>query len=175
MWAIGSAPLIVAVDVANMTKGQAETLLNPEVTAMHQDPLASVGKRVATDPSCVQHIPPEKPAPGATNPVGIYPPCQIWAKALSPATAATGSTGAAAASAPVRAVALYNSDDTEHTIHLDLWGVFGAEAAHLSESTKVRLRDLWARQDLGMTGISELHNVTVPASGVVLLRVAVAA
>ena len=64
MWAIGSAPLIVAVDVANMTKAQAETLLNPEVTAMHQDPLAAVGKRVGIDPSCVQHSPAEKPAPG---------------------------------------------------------------------------------------------------------------
>ena len=70
MWALGAAPLIIAVDVANMTtvrvmvlsrcsahsslanpwramhQTQRETLLNPEVTAMHQDPLGDPGKRV---------------------------------------------------------------------------------------------------------------------------------
>jgi len=70
MWAIGFEPSIVVVEVANMTKVLAETLLNL-VTAMHQRPLASIGKRVATDPSCVHHSPPEKPTPGTTNPVDI--------------------------------------------------------------------------------------------------------
>ena len=190
----------MAVDVANMTTGQAATLLNSEVTKMHQDPLGAVGKRVEIDQSCVQHSPIQKPAPGATNPVGVYPPCQIWAKTLSPVS-----------DGPARAIALYNSDDAEHVIHLDLWTVFGDDAPRLGESTKVHLRDLWAKTDLGAgkvslfltrfqsenrsfpktgsgqtqgnrtqrgvfageIGISTQHNATVPASGVVLLRATV--
>ena len=98
MWALGAAPLIIAVDVANMTtvrvmvlsrcsahsslanpsramhQTQRETLLNPEVAAMHQDPLGDPGKRVAEDHSCVQHSPPPKKAASASNPPGIYPP-----------------------------------------------------------------------------------------------------
>jgi diketogulonate reductase-like aldo/keto reductase len=169
MWAIGAAPLIIAVDVANMTAAQAETLLNPEIPAMHQDRRGSVGKRVLVDRSCVQHSPTPQPATGAKNPVGIFPPCQVWSKTLS------SPMGAAAQQQPSRAVALYNSDDVAHVIHCDLWAVFGADAPTLGPSSRVALRDLWARRDLGTIPLSApWYNATVPASGVVLLKAVVA-
>jgi alpha-galactosidase len=43
MWAIGSAPLLVAVDVANMTAVERSTLTNGAVAKMHLDPLGRVG------------------------------------------------------------------------------------------------------------------------------------
>ena len=94
---------------------------------------------------------------------------QIWAKELK-----------AEPEAPARAVALYNSDDIGHTIHLDLWTVFGSAAPVLTETTVVMLRDLWARAPLPPCGakgclISEHVNVTVPASGVALLKATVEA
>ena len=70
MWAIGTAPLLVAVDVANMTQIERSTLLNAAVAEMHLDALGVVGTRVATDASCKSDLSPDL--------MGGIAPCQIW-------------------------------------------------------------------------------------------------
>ena len=52
---------------------------------------------------------------------------------------------------------------------------FGSAASSLGEGTRVLLRDLWLRRDLGRRGISDGYNATVPASGVLLLKAVVEA
>ena len=75
MWAIGAVPLLVAVDVANMTAMERSTLTNPHVARMHIDPLGAPGVRIAIDATCATALP-----PAVMN--GI-PACQIWAKQLA--------------------------------------------------------------------------------------------
>ena len=55
----GTAPLLVAVDVANMTAIERSTLLNPAVAKMHLDELGHVGKRIATDTTCKSELAPD--------------------------------------------------------------------------------------------------------------------
>lgn len=42
-WAIWSAPLLVATDVANLTDAKRSILMNEEVLAVHKDPLWIAG------------------------------------------------------------------------------------------------------------------------------------
>lgn len=48
-WSLWSAPLIVATDIRNMTAEKQSILLNPEVIAIDQDPLARGGDRIWYD------------------------------------------------------------------------------------------------------------------------------
>lgn len=74
MWAIGASPLLVAVDVANMTAAERGVLTNAHVAAMHLDPAARPGRRAAVDASCVSAVPQEV--------MKGFPPCQVWKKAM---------------------------------------------------------------------------------------------
>ena len=44
-WAIWSAPLLVATDIANLTEAKKSILLNEEVLAVHKDPLWIAGEQ----------------------------------------------------------------------------------------------------------------------------------
>jgi alpha-galactosidase len=72
MWAIGGSPLLVAVDVHNMTDIERSTITNPHVAGMHVDSGGIPGVMVAVDQSCHSDLPAEVM-------VGI-PACQVWAK-----------------------------------------------------------------------------------------------
>ena len=47
LWSISKAPLIIGCDVTKMSAVTLETLTNPEVIAVNQDPLGVQGKKVA--------------------------------------------------------------------------------------------------------------------------------
>jgi hypothetical protein len=46
LWAIAKAPLVIGCDVTKMNAATLETLTNPEVIAVNQDPLGVQGKKV---------------------------------------------------------------------------------------------------------------------------------
>lgn len=54
MWAIAASPIIVATNVANLTGIMQQVLLNADMIAVHQDPLAIAGDRrgFTSDPGC---------------------------------------------------------------------------------------------------------------------------
>ena len=170
MWAIGAVPLLVAVDVANMTAMERSILTNPHVARMHIDPLGAPGVRIAVDATCATALPP-------TVMNGI-PACQIWAKQL-----ADGSV----------AVALYNSEpETQfmcgqrvthcadgttsnccmqkltlakpHNITVDL------STIGLHSSSNFVVFDMWKGAQV-QAGSASTYTAHVPPSGAVLLRV----
>lgn len=105
LWAISSAPMLVASDVRNMSKLQRELLLNPEIISLNQDSEASVNN-------------------GRVH--GSAGGMQLWTKTLS-----DGAT----------AVAVYNSGSSAQvaTVRFSDVGLHGT----------YKVRDLWARKDLG--------------------------
>ena len=46
MWVMAASPLLTCNDVRNMTDAIKETLTNPEVLAVHKDPLAKMAARI---------------------------------------------------------------------------------------------------------------------------------
>jgi len=91
IWCILSAPLIVATEIRQMTPWKQSVLLNTEVIAVNQDPLAQAGGRISFWPC---------------NQSSNEPLCEIWAKELY-----NGSY----------AVVLYNSDSVDHNMVLNFW------------------------------------------------------
>ncbi|MFI1393629.1 glycoside hydrolase family 27 protein [Streptomyces sp. NPDC020681] len=49
MWAVMASPLVIGSDPRTLTKSMTDTLRNPEIIAVNQDPLAVQGVRIATD------------------------------------------------------------------------------------------------------------------------------
>jgi alpha-galactosidase len=76
MWAIGTAPLLIAVDVSNMTAIERSTLTNGAVAKMHLDPMGVVGRRVAVDTSCKSSLSPAE--------LGGIAACQVWVSTPPP-------------------------------------------------------------------------------------------
>ena len=123
LWCILAAPLLAGNDLTKMTKETLETLTNPEVVAVDQDPLGVQGHRVWQEG-----------------------PLEVWMKPL-----ADGS----------KAVGLFNRSGSGLAISVR----FGAIGAGHS----ARVRDLWARKDLGT--LAEKYAADVPRHGAVLIKV----
>ena len=119
-WSLWSAPLLVATDIRYMSHEMRSILLNPEVIAINQDVSGTGGDRLRKDN-----------ASGA----------QLWARPL-----ANGD----------KAVALFNDgagrggrapmDSAPSALNISCsWGELGWPT-----DARVRVRDLWARRDLGI-------------------------
>ena len=84
---------------------------------------------------------------------------QVWSKPLQPTVTTSGGSA-------TRAVALFNRMDYQQRMTVE-WS-----DADLAPGTVVRVRDLWAHRDLAPAEYSRTgYSVTVPAHGVVVLRV----
>merc|ERR1712224_1029795 len=77
--------------------------------------------------------------------------CQIWSRDM-----ADGS----------KAVALYNSDDSDHGITLEFW-----QLGWPWPNSKVSVRDIWEHKDLGVYSESFTPEAKIPAHGVFFGRV----
>ena len=91
MWAIGAVPLLVAVDVANMTAMERSILTNPHVARMHIDPLGAPGVRIAVDATCATALPPTVMTARCTSP--SFPATTVFSFSPSPASVAGSSSG----------------------------------------------------------------------------------
>lgn len=126
LWTVAAAQMLVSTDLRNMSALQEELLLNPEVIGVSQDPMFVAGGIVAANPGCASGGMTTDPAVLARTGDDM-PLCQVWARPL--VTKAT-------------AVALFNADDSTHTVRASLKDV-GISASSCA------VRDLWKRQDLG--------------------------
>lgn len=174
MWAIGASPLLIAVDIKNMTAVERRILFNGEVAAMHQDPLGVPGTRVGTDLACKAVNGPEV--------MGGIPACEIWSKPLH-----NGSV----------AVALYNSEPDRvfdcgtvkttcddgtvsnccmvslraaaHTITVDFF-----KHLRIPHGKTVAVHDMWGGRFLGNFK-GTFSSAAIQSSGAMLLRMSAVA
>ena len=144
IWVVAASPLMVDADIRNMSALQRDILLHDEMLAIHHDAAARGGSRI-----------------GAAVSRGCPPGyCQVWSKPLA---------------GNASAVLLYNRDDVARTLTLPFSllgygaGATGAEAGE--QPPRLHLRDVWARQDLGVFHSTWTTTSPVPPHGVVVLRV----
>lgn len=160
LWVMAASPLLTCTDVRNMSAETKAILTNPELLAIHKDPLARMALRVDVGgyhetenanfcqvgyPGC-QRLGPADP--------GYHGPCKtcrpntsVWEKPLADNSSA---------------VMVFNRGDAPASVSVLLYDL--ADNTHNSWAA----RDVWAHADLGVaTGTLE---VTVPSHGVRLLR-----
>ena len=149
LWSIAAASMILSTDPRNMTDFMRETLLHPEMLAIHADELGVSGGVAATHTA---------PADGCSQ--DGY--CQVWVRPL-----ADGGW----------AMALYNRNNATATItgqfaSLPVAGaamVAGGTARQLAPPTSLAVRDVWAGKDLG-TFAGGYTAKAIKAHGCVVLK-----
>lgn len=161
MWIMAASPLLTCTDVRNMTAETKAILTNPEVLAVHKDPLARMATRIdvgggthelhssnlcaADFPACQEH-------PGDTG----YPGHQCrecrsnWSVFEKPLHDNSS------------AVMVLNRGDSPLEVGIQLMDL-GDSMYETYEA-----RDLWERSDVGV--FTAVMNVVVPAHGVRFLR-----
>jgi len=149
MWCMMSTPLMLGNDLTTISAQTLEIVTNKELIAINQDPAclqATLAKTIGSDDRIICN--PE----GAIEVEESSEFGQIWVKDL-------GQKGS-----KTKAVALLNRGDSP----LDITCDFG----ELGFPGDVTVRDLWAHKDLE-PGSS--YSVTVPAHGVVVLKISTTA
>lgn len=145
LWIIGASPLIIDADIRNLSAFQRETLLHEEVLALHQDPRAAGGSRIG----CAELAGTNQHEGGHTAEACE---AEVWLKPLA------GNESL---------VALFNLGSSARTLRLP-FVVLG-----YNTTTKLRLRDVWNRQELGVySGSYDTTTTPVQEHETVLLRVA---
>ena len=140
LWAIGAASMIVSTDLRNMSAFMKATLMDAEMLAIHQDALGIAGGLVHNDtssPGCPAIV--HKKQKGASG--GAF--CQMWARPL------TGGRWA---------MALYNRNNASATVTGEFAAlppqpastILGANPHAGAAPSKLHLRDIWAKTDLGV-------------------------
>mmetsp|Transcript_10672 Transcript_10672/g.13266 ORF Transcript_10672/g.13266 Transcript_10672/m.13266 type:complete len:440 (+) Transcript_10672:297-1616(+) len=119
IWSITASPLIVAVDVREMTPIMNEILLNKDVINVNQQYDTPAGKQILSY-NC---------DPNVTN------ACQVWTRIYGDMSGYTNSI----------AVLLLNIGDSNHTINID----FEYLNVNWSNETNVEIYDLWEHKIIG--------------------------
>jgi len=123
LWCLLAAPLMAGNDLTKMTRVTRETLTNPEVIAVDQDPAGIQGHRVWQEG-----------------------PLEVWVKSL-----ADGG----------KAIGLFNQGESAMRVTANFHDVGVGKSA--------RVRDLWARKDLGAFHGS--YSAEVSKHGAVMIKV----
>jgi alpha-galactosidase len=160
LWVMAASPLLACEDPRNMSAADLAIWLNPEVLAVHKDPLARMALRVDVggghEAQSASFCPSGYPACQRLGPLdpGYAGPCKtcrtnssIWEKRLADNSSA---------------VMVLNRGEAPLTVTVELYDL----ADNTADSWAVR--DVWAMHDLGVATGSLA--VDVPAHGVRLLR-----
>ena len=159
LWAVMGAPLLLSFDLRNLTQYQLDTIANPEVIAVSQDPAAKPGMRVA-----------------GGNITGFDPATEtattnVWARELQDGSRAVLFLNIGEAAADITCdkacfTAMGWSADGEK-----MKGVPGegcAAAGRLPSSWSVR--DLWLKRDIATITGPSLTAERVPGNGTALFK-----
>lgn len=145
LWAVMGAPLLLSFDLRNLSKYQLETIANPEVIAVSQDPAGLPGLRVAG--SNITGL----------DPAGETSLTNVWARKL-----ADGS----------RAVLFLNVGPTAVDVTCDAkcFAKMGWSRPGARDASGWKVRNLWLRKDAPAISAPSLTAKGVPSNGTALFK-----
>ena len=130
LWAMLNSPLMIGCDIRSMSPETKETLMNPEIIAVNQDP-------AGRQPFLVNR---------RDNSV-------VWAKLLEGGDIAIGA---------------FNMGDSETAPYCSLSIPLASLGLNRSCGKSLMLRDLWAREDVGL--VDDVYLASLPAHGCRMFR-----